>query len=264
MRVEKLTRISPDKVTVKFRSYMRYSPQFRSNYITKRKQSSFLYILEGGYEFRYDGGELSASSGDVVYLPEGSAYGYKLLSDTAEFIQVEFASFFEGEPFAFSTHPLAVSRENSERAKERILQIGKSSGAFEKVSVLFDLFDCFSEGHVVLKNGESSRILPAVRYIEEHCTESIYVEELAALCFISQSQLRRLFDREIGMSPTEFKNHKRMELAMNMLKYTYSRVGEVAESVGFDNIYVFSRLFTKHFGMSPLQYRKSLQKNQNS
>ena len=78
MRVEKLTRISPDKVTVKFRSYMRYSPQFRSNYITKRKQSSFLYILEGGYEFRYDGGELSASSGDVVYLPEGSASGYKL------------------------------------------------------------------------------------------------------------------------------------------------------------------------------------------
>ena len=260
MKTEDLSRISPDRVTVKFRSYMRYTPKFRSNYITKRKRSSFLYIINGLYEFYFDGGRILSESGDVVYLPEGTAYGYRLLSETAECVQIEFESLIDGECFCFSPYPVAVKPEKAERARAQVLKINGSSGAFEKLSAIFEIFDCFADGQIVLKSGEGSRILPAIRYIEEHCTEHIYVEDIAKLCYISQSQLRRLFERELGMSPTEFKNHKRMELAMNMLKYTYSRVGEVAESVGFDNIYVFSRVFTKHFGMSPLQYRKSLKK----
>lgn len=260
MKTEKLSQASPEQVTIKFLSHMRYTPKFKSNYITKRKQSSFLLIVCGLYEIYFDGGSFTLSDGDTVYLPEGSAYGYRMLSEKAESAQIEFAAFLGGEPFAFSPHPLAVSKENRERAGECFGRLNRNSGAFNKSSVIFELFDCFNDGNLVPHGGESSRILPAIRYIEEHCTEQIYIKDMAELCFISQSQLRRLFVQEIGMSPIEFKNHKRMELAMNMLKYTYSRVGEVAESVGFDNIYVFSRVFTKHFGMSPLQYRKSLKK----
>lgn len=260
MRIESLSRIPPDKMTLKVRSYMRYTPKFRANYITERKQSSFLHVINGCYEFYFDGGELTARDGDTVYLPEGAAYGYRLLSESAECIQMEFAAFVDREPFGFSAHPKLVNPENAEKAREQFLKVNPGSGAYEKLSAVFAVFDCFDEDSVVLKRGESSRILPAIRYIEEHCTERIYIEEIAKLCFISQSQLRRLFEREVGMSPLEFKNHKRMELAINMLKYTYSRVGEIADSVGFENIYVFSRVFTKHFGMSPLQYRKSLKK----
>ena len=260
MKTERLSQVRPDQITVKFLSYMRYTPKFRSNYITKRKQSSFLRIVSGLYEFYFDGGSFTLGDGDTVYLPEGSAYGYRLLSEKAESMQIEFAAFLEGEPFAFSPHPLAVSKERYKRAGDCFSRLSGSSGAFNKSSVIFELFDCFNDSALVPHGGESSRILPAIRYIEEHCTEQIYIKDMAELCFISQSQLRRLFVQEIGMSPIEFKNHKRMELAMNMLKYTYNRVGEVAESVGFDNIYVFSRVFTKHFGMSPLQYRKSLKK----
>ena len=31
---------------------------------------------------------------------------------------------------------------------------------------------------------------------------------------------------------------------------------EIAESLGFENYYYFSRLFKNHFGVSPMQYRK--------
>ena len=123
MKVENLSRIPPDRVTVKFRSYMRYNPKFRSNYITKRRQSSFLYIIKGSYEFYYDGGNIFAASGDTVYLPEDSAYGYRLLSETAECIQIEFAAFIDGEPFGFSVHPTVVRPNAIERAGEQFLKI---------------------------------------------------------------------------------------------------------------------------------------------
>ena len=260
MKTEKLSQVQPDLVTVKFLSYMRYNPRFKSNYITKRKQSSFLHVIGGSYEFYFDGGNVVIGDGDSVYLPEGSAYGYKLLSEKAECIQMEFAVFVDGEPLAFAPHPMAVGKDNCERARKCFLGLSRNMGAFGKNAAIFELLGCFNDDSVVSDSGESSRILPAIRYIEEHCTEQIYIKDIADLCYISQSQLRRLFVQELGMSPIEFKNHKRMELAMNMLKYTYSRVGEVADSVGFDSIYVFSRVFTKHFGISPLKYRKSLKK----
>ena len=256
--MEILSRVSPDRVTVKFRSHMRYSPRFRANYISKRTRSSFLYIISGKYEFHFDGGKIVSGDGDIVYLPEGSAYGYKLLSETAECIQIEFEATCDGEPFCFFHHPTAVTLGNAERARGYMTWINAGSGAFEKTAAVFALLDCFADGRVTVHGGEGSRILPAVRYIEEHCTEQIYTEDMAKLCFISQSQLRRLFLKELGVSPIEYKNKRRMELALNMLKYTYNRVGEIAESVGFDSIYVFSRVFTRYFGMSPLQYRKSL------
>ena len=260
MKSEDLSKISPDKITVKFRSYMRYAPKFKTNYVSKRARSSFLHIVHGKYEFHFNGGEIVAEDDDTVYLPEGSAYGYKLLSENAECIQLEFEAFYDGEAFGFSPYPISVIPENKERARNLFLKINASSGAFEKAAAIFELLDCFADSQISSISGEASRILPAIRYIEEHCTENIYVDDMAKLCFISQSQLRRLFFKELGMSPIEFKNHKRMELAINMLKYTYSRIGEVAESVGFDSIYVFSRVFTKHFGISPLNYRKSLKK----
>ena len=192
------------------------------------KQSAFLHVINGSYEFYFDGGSVIIGDGDTVYLPEGGAYGYRLLSEKAESMQIEFLSFCDGEAFSFAPHPIAVSKENCERAHSCFSKLNRNSGAFGKASAIFELFGCFNDDDVVFGNGESSRILPAIRYIEEHCTEQIYIKDIAELCYISQSQLRRLFVQELGMSPIEFKNHKRMELAMNMLKYTYSQVGEVA------------------------------------
>ena len=260
MKIEKLSAISPERITVKFRSHMRYTPKLGANYITRRAQSAFMYIINGEYEFYFDGGSVYPKSGDVIYLPEGAAYGYKILSESAECAQIEFVAFLDGEPFSFSTHPKVAEAQNAERAKSNVLSITGSSGAFEKLSAVFNLFDCFDKERIDIGVNAGSRILPAIRYIEEHCTERIYIEDAAKLCFISQSQLRRLFEAELGMSPIEFKNNKRMELAINMLKYTYMRISEIAESLGFENIYIFSRVFAKHFGVSPLKYRNSLKK----
>ena len=83
------------------------------------------------------------------------------------------------------------------------------------------------------------------------------MEEVAALCHLSQSQVRRLFRKELGVSPVEYKNLRRVEKACDMLCYTHNSVSEIADALGFDNVYFCSRVFRKYKGVSPTQYRKN-------
>jgi len=48
----------------------------------------------------------------------------------------------------------------------------------------------------------------------------------------------------------------RMANAQSLLETTEYNISEVAAAVGYDNPLYFSRLFRKHTGMSPSEYRR--------
>ena len=105
-------------------------------------------------------------------------------------------------------------------------------------------------------SGTKKRIAPAVEYLEQHFTEEISVKELAQQCFLSESQLRRLFRNELEMSPIEYKNRLRMQAACRMLKLEQSSVSEIAGALGYSSVYSFSQEFRKAIGVSPRRYSR--------
>ena len=98
------------------------------------------------------------------------------------------------------------------------------------------------------------KIKPAVEYINNNYTQKVYTAHLAELCFLSESQMRRIFHSEFGMSPIEYKNNLCIKQACNMLKFTNSSISEIAREVGFGNLCFFSQTFKKITGVSPKQY----------
>ena len=71
--------------------------------------------------------------------------------------------------------------------------------------------------------------------------------------------LRKLFKKEVGVTPLEYMTGLRMKKAEGMLSSAWSRdysVAEVAEMCGYSDPLYFSRVFNKHFGCSPSAFAK--------
>ncbi|MCB1227914.1 MAG: helix-turn-helix transcriptional regulator, partial [Verrucomicrobiales bacterium] len=81
------------------------------------------------------------------------------------------------------------------------------------------------------------------------------LEELAAICHCSPEHLRRLCQRELGRSPMQHLTCLRMEKARTLLESTDDKLEVVAESVGYANGAIFSRVFRRWVGLAPGEYR---------
>jgi len=81
---------------------------------------------------------------------------------------------------------------------------------------------------------------------------------------LNYDYVRKLFKKEVGISPHEYLNGLRMararELIANGVSNSYSRytVSQIAEACGFADPLYFSRAFKKYYGISPLQYAKEV------
>lgn len=259
MYIKPLYEVHPSDIKINLRSYMKYTPIMTKSHINSRKQSGFLYLASGRYRFTFGDGEVVAEDGDLVYLPEGSSYSFELSGESPLCMMLETSLSYSNDKFVFCKHPTIADRDATGKAKDAILALTNTSGRYEKLAAVLYCLDAFSGVKDSIGDGPNSQIMPALKYIEEHCNEKIKIEDVARLCFISESQLRRIFQKELGMSPVEYKNQKRMHDAMNMLKYSYIGVGEVASSLGFESVYVFSRVFKRYVGVSPTDFRKNLE-----
>lgn len=85
------------------------------------------------------------------------------------------------------------------------------------------------------------------------------VSELAALAHMSEASFRAAFARTTGSSPRRFLEERRMTQAARALVETDRTVAEIAQAVGYDDPYHFSRVFRRVHGASPREYRRRAQ-----
>ena len=93
-------------------------------------------------------------------------------------------------------------------------------------------------------------------YLDEHYAEKISLDQIAENMYLSPYYISKIFKSEIGESPIHYLIRVRLEHAKELLEQKEDfGVAEIAEKVGYDDAYHFSKLFKKTYGMSPLKYR---------
>ncbi len=110
-------------------------------------------------------------------------------------------------------------------------------------------------------NNKSIRVTlrKAIDYINEHYSEPVTLNEVAEHTFVTTFYISRMFKKELGTSFIDYLNDIRIEKAKELLKDVKYKSYEVASLVGIPDPHYFSRLFKKHSGISPSEYRETLQ-----
>ncbi|WP_379130546.1 helix-turn-helix domain-containing protein [Paenibacillus sp. sgz500958] len=92
-------------------------------------------------------------------------------------------------------------------------------------------------------------------YVSQHPSASHRVEDLAARAGLSPRYFSIKFKELIGTSVQSYVIHARIERAQHLLLYAGMNVTEVADALGYRDIFFFSRQFKQHTGKSPSEIR---------
>lgn len=98
-------------------------------------------------------------------------------------------------------------------------------------------------------------IRETANYIREHPAERLKLSQLAARAGLSDKYFSKMFTAIMGQSVQEFTIQSRLERAAFLLRFGGMQVSEVAEALGYRDVFFFSRQFKLHTGKNPSELR---------
>ncbi|MBO0812129.1 MAG: helix-turn-helix domain-containing protein [Microlunatus sp.] len=99
------------------------------------------------------------------------------------------------------------------------------------------------------------RLQAALELIDDALGGDLDVARLAAASSLSASRFAHLFRSQLGVSPQQFVERRRLESAARLLDLDARPIGAIAAEVGFADPLYFSTRFRRWFGVSPRAYR---------
>lgn len=96
------------------------------------------------------------------------------------------------------------------------------------------------------------------RLLQNDYAKQWTLDELAVQMNISKAYLCTLFKQSTGQTIMDYLSKIRIYKAADLLRDPKNKVNEVGDMVGYSDPGYFTRIFKKHFGISPSQYRKNL------
>ncbi|MBC8079228.1 MAG: response regulator [Gorillibacterium sp.] len=104
-------------------------------------------------------------------------------------------------------------------------------------------------------NKEQHVIWRIEKYIRNHYQSDLSLQEIAERFFLSREYISRRFKQEFGQNLSDYIGRIRIEQAKLLLTNPHIRITQVASMVGYADEKYFSKVFKKHTGSSPNEYR---------
>ncbi len=229
-----------------------------------RKDYYFLYLASGELEVTLPSKIQTVSAGTVLIFPPG--YSYRYVYQGKGPLRYLWAHFTGSYADRFlrecGMNPLPFCRELGESRAvaeqfERmlILSEGNSPRLRQELSCAMEQVILTTARAITVT--EKQPLERSLHRMHSAFWEELRIPDLAAMENLSHSRYITLFRRQTGVSPTAYLIGLRMEHACYLLSNTDMSIKQIGISVGYEDPQFFSKLFKKHVGVSPLQYRKT-------
>lgn len=144
---------------------------------------------------------------------------------------------------------------------EGFLSIHKKRLTTEIVAWMIKLRDGLCKLLQNRRQSYKNRIVANVKkYICANLNKKLTLNEVSARFGFSPNYLSQLFTHYAGFSFVEFTTKEKIAAARKMMDCGNRKVYEIAENLGFDNEFYFSKVFKKTEGCSPRDYMKKVEK----
>lgn len=111
---------------------------------------------------------------------------------------------------------------------------------------------------ILLEGGEETQdyVKKALHYMQSEYVHGITVQQVAERLNINRSYFSEIFREQMNISPQKYLIRLRLERAAELLSVYGESPTTAAVSVGYPDIYHFSKIFKQYFGVSPRNYQK--------
>ncbi|MBD8069693.1 AraC family transcriptional regulator [Bacillus sp. PS06] len=248
-----------------FCGYSYHTARYYSSDKTRMKGYLFRLQTEGHCEIIVNGRKLEVKKGHILLVKPGDFYELRVEADQKS---GDYHLFCEGEWveqwWKRSVKPTLTRINLDEKLLSlwRHIIIEKRRPSSESNTELSDYLLkalCINLERAVNETTSTVTRPPAVtqmmRYIEEHATNPLKVEEVADYAGLSVSRAVHLFKDSLGKTIIEYTQEIRLSTAINQMKYTAMTLEHIAENCGFGTYPYFYKVFKKKFGIAPGAYR---------
>ena len=228
-------------------------PSLRVSFADNLNYNELIYHINGKSTVRFNGKILDIKENTIRFLPKGENKEYIVeKQERGECIDVFFDTDFPISDEAFIINLAENTNIGNLFRKLFTVWVSRHDGYyFECKSLLYKIFSEIQKLNYFPKE-QYNTIKPAINYIEENFhNNKISVAFLAQKCGISETYLKKLFNKKFGVSPIKYIIRLKINLACDLLRSKRYSVTQVAEICGYDNVYFFSRQFKEYVGTSP-------------
>lgn len=218
-----------------------------------------------------NGDPVSAGQGDVVWIPSGLCYHVRVVGGNENRIDTYTLNFhifdetgaelsFSDSIFLLPQRKDGFMEHHAKTIAEAVHRVdGQVSDGRRNYLKIKSAFFAFADAVVSSAQKHTDAYYPiriGAESLRNEWNKNEKIEKYAAMCGISNAYFYRCFHEWAGRSPVEYRNMIRLSNAQTLLRYTDMRIGEISATVGFEDPFYFCRIFSKHFGISPQNYRK--------
>ncbi len=252
-----------------------FQVKLKLNYTTGHYRSHWhehfelLYFVSGNSEITCGGADYTVQEGDLFIVNSGERHSTNSVEGSEYLCMHLSPRFFEDiefENYVFERHIVGddfvkgcfdkIYEEQQTRSAAYDMRIKSIAYALMAHLTCHYRKDPLSENGALVNKNKLRDINDVFLYIAKNYSTQITTAILADHFHLTEQYFCHMFKGKTGKTPTDYINGYRIEKAAVFLKNTDKSITDIALSVGFEDSNYFARVFKKHMGLSPREYRK--------
>lgn len=219
------------------------------------------YVRKGSAEITLSTGKLRLEEGNLYFIPP-----FNIISGNCETKMEHY--FVHLIPDVFTEHffALLAMKKNvplsihiADYLFPNIIYNCKNSAAYSQIithnSIHLILSYFLEEKSEMLADNNLTKFIKVFDYIDSHIDETIRIQDLANLMYMSKVYFSNLFKKSFGISLQQYIIQKKLDRSRILLTNNTLSIADIAEKLNFYDASAFTTFFKKHTGASPKEFR---------